>query len=219
MGYLLFICLLLSGCQSWTSDRSNELPQRYRKLFGHCQSQGAWFEFHLYQEGDLLLAADLDWQAKSRKDWTAEFTDPVGKTVLRFQYKNQKMLSSGYYVNRIPSLGSQNDGFLHVGDRRTSLRAEEVPCLLSYSLDQSWLDHLAYWDNSEELAVIKDAYRKIELSFEKGNLRNRCVRVYRKILWNWYIEEMTWCQKDGERMSAKIRVPNGFEAAWFSLDE
>jgi len=194
----LLSAMILSGCQTTPAPKMMQAPSDFEEGFFTCGDGDGELLARLLEGKQVIEAVPLDWVAWQRRGWAVEGTSPFGQTLFRltFDSSNGKFSTSGA-LSRLPSLTTNEDGYLVVDGRWIGLKPEEIPCFFSGKVPVSWLKRVVNWQRARHELVFtsqeKGRSMYVRMEIDEQNTINFCSRVIWQYYWGLVSRELTIC--------------------------
>ena len=218
---LVFVLAFLAvACQTTAPQVPATLPVALHHLFNSCNPGDGSLSVQAFDEGVLQGSGDLNWVARDATDWDLELTNPLGATVLTLRHYGTTIRSSGQLAKYLPSLAVDGNDLMVIGGHTIGLKAYEVPCILSSSFPQSWLQSLTDRHDDKDGTVLEfsEASRHMTINlptYTSG--KQTCATIsWRHFL--FFRQELVWCLPKGRHGTGSLKGAGDYALKWVVLD-
>lgn len=217
-------CLLvvLISCQTFQEPHDLKLTPSIRSAVDKCPAKEISLSVLLSRKQNPIGSINFDWIFKPPLRWEGEVSDFSGQSFLRIKRKKNSIKFFGRWQSNLKLLNINEDGFYYWDKDNLFLKEEEIMCILSSSLPNSWLDLQRFKikiDGSLGF-VFKDRNRKIFIwnKFDNNSI-STCGLIKAPFFWGlFYFERYSWCF-NAQRKSGFFSVRDTLNIEWKELED
>lgn len=215
------------SCQTVPAYKAVQLPTTFAQYFDSCLVGDGAVNLQLFEDEDLIGAADLEWIVKESSGWRAEVVNPMGQTLLKLSYApgSRQVVKEGQLAEKLPDFAVDEQGFLRVKGRFVPIRAVEVPCFFKFRFPVRWLDQVTDFQMYGQSAKVEMREDKRRIDVNAGGIGGGAseTKVCSDISWSHFLglfsSELIICETYAAKHVGTLRGLENLSLRWVGLDD